>query len=142
MIQILQTTLDCSNESMLKIIYLIKKIIDLVGIFVPIILIIWCMWDALRNMISQNGWDQKIIKKMINRFIAAVCVFIIPTILNFVLNVLGENGYEVGTCWKEATKSGINNAEKKDIKNSDEIKKTAKSIINKRKKLTKKWGKK
>ena len=134
MIQILQTTLDCSNESMLKIIYLIKKIIDLVGIFVPIILIIWCMWDALRNMISQNGWDQKIIKKMINRFIAAVCVFIIPTILNFVLNVLGENGYEVGTCWKEATKSGINNAEKKDIKNSDEIKKTAKSIINKRKK--------
>lgn len=142
MIQILYTELNCNDQSMLKIIYLIKNILNLIGIVIPIILIIWCLWDSIQNMISQNGWDQKIIKKIINKFIAAVLAFMIPTIINFVLDILGENGYQVGTCWKEATKEGVKNAEQSDIGFSENIIKAGETIIDLRKQLAESWGKK
>lgn len=141
MLQILYTNLNCQDEGLLKIVYLIKTTLNLVKIFVPIILIIWCMWDALRNVISQNGWDKKIIKRILNRFIAAVCVFLIPSILNFALGILGENGFEVGTCWVEATDEGIKSAQKSEIKFSDQIESVAARIIELRKELTDEWGK-
>ncbi len=142
MIQILYTELNCNDQSMLKIIYLIKNILNLIGIVIPIILIIWCLWDSIQNMISQNGWDQKIIKKIINKFIAAVLAFMIPTIINFVLDILGESGYQVGTCWKEATKEGVKNAEQSDIGFSENIIKAGETIIDLRKQLAESWGKK
>lgn len=141
MLQILYADIDCNDEGLLKIIYLIKTGLNLVKIFVPIMLIIWCMWDAIRNVISQNGWDQKIIKKLLNRFLAAVCVFLIPSILNFVLGILGENGFEVGTCWQEATDEKIRSIEKTDVAFSEQIETVAEKIKDLRKELTDKWGK-
>lgn len=122
MIQILYTELNCQNESLLKVIYLIKTILNMAQVVIPIILIIWCIWDAIRNMISQNGWDGKIIKRIINKFLAAVFVFVLPTIINIVLELLGQNGYQVGTCWEEASKEKANNtiSIKEEVKNAIE----------------------
>lgn len=88
---------------------LIKQFINIVKIAIPIILIVMGMIDLAKAMMSaDDGAMKKAQGSFVKKLIAGVCVFLVPTILNFVLSVVatGTKGeVEIGnwaTCWDEA----------------------------------------
>ena len=101
------SALTCSNPSVLKMFYLVKTGINLIQIIAPIILIIILMIDGLKSMTSEDGMNQKFISKSTKKILAAVIIFVIPAIINVILDQLGKAGYDKVDCWNQATKEGI-----------------------------------
>jgi len=93
---------------------LIKQLINIVKIAVPIILIIMGIVDLAKAMMSpDDGAMKKSQGSFIKKIIAAVLVFLVPTIINLVLDIiatgtgLDDPGKKVDTgnwadCWKYA----------------------------------------
>jgi TATA-binding protein-associated factor len=92
---------QCDNDT-LKIIHIIKIALDIIKLAVPIILIIFCMVDAIKNVTSKDGFDKKLMNKMVTRLLAAIIVFFVPTLTNIVFAMLGEQNIQLSQCWKEA----------------------------------------
>jgi large-conductance mechanosensitive channel len=73
----------------------------LLQVFVPIILIIWGMMDFAKAVMAQDAENiKKGQKTFIQRLIAAVVVFLIVTIVQLVINILGSvGGTDAQTAW-------------------------------------------
>lgn len=100
--------LDCSCLIM-PVLSLVKKFINLVKILVPIALIIWGIIDMARAMMASSEDNMKKAQSsLINKIFAAVCVFLVPTVLNIVLDIVAigtNNEVDTGnwaTCWTNA----------------------------------------
>lgn len=98
----------CEQQGVIKIFKLIIKILQIVRWAVPIILIVFCVIDVAK--IVTNPDHEKDVKKSItNRLIAAVIVFLVPTLVNLVMNLVSigqgnneNNGYSISSCWQKA----------------------------------------
>lgn len=98
----------CDQQGVIKIFKLIIKILQIVRWAVPIILIVFCVIDVAK--IVANPDHEKDVKKSItNRLIAAVIVFLVPTLVNLVMNLVSigqgnneNNGYSISSCWQKA----------------------------------------
>lgn len=102
--------MNCQRVALLPILSAVRKIILLIQIIVPILLIIWAIFGFVQLM--HNPEQQNGVKKIFNRFIAAVIVFMIPFIVNMVMGLLGDST-SFSSCWKDAkdfkvTGSGYN----------------------------------
>lgn len=100
---------NCDNSTVLKVVLLIKNIIDLIKIFGPILLIIWIIIDIVK-LVSGDMEDEKVKKtkkRIINRFIAVIAIFIIPIIINNTMTSLGKENVESTTCWVNANEKYI-----------------------------------
>lgn len=106
--------LNCDSSSVLKIVLLAKNIINLIQIFGPIILIIWAILDIVKLVSGSLDNEQigKIKKKIINRFLSLIAIFIIPSIVNVVMTSIGQENIESTVCWINANEQYI---EKKKI---------------------------
>lgn len=97
-----------TESSVIKIISIAKTVVRILQILIPIALIIWGTVDLGKAVIA--GEEKKIQearKPFIQRVIAAVIVFLIPWIVEFVMGYV-SNG-EWYDCWKKAdsTLNGI-----------------------------------
>lgn len=100
---------NCDNSTVLKVVLLVKNILDLVKIIGPIILIIWAIIDIVRLVVSDMS-DEKVKstkKKIVNRFLAVILIFVVPTILNVVMTSIGKENIESTSCWINANKEYI-----------------------------------
>jgi hypothetical protein len=94
----LMLAVDCSDPNLAKILGLIKKIVELIQILVPIGLILMGSIDFGKAVISSNeDTIKKEQKKFISRCIAAVLVFLVVVIVNFVMSFVGEDSWR--GCW-------------------------------------------
>ena len=99
----------CDQEGVITVFKVIKTVINVIRIAVPIGIIIWTVIELLKNVINPDDKDSK--KKIFNRIIAAIIVFLIPTIINLALNLVdvglgGNSGskyrYNLSECWRKA----------------------------------------
>ncbi|MDD2496469.1 MAG: hypothetical protein PHE29_14930 [Tissierellia bacterium] len=98
----LMLAVDCSDPNLAKILGLIKKIVELIQILVPIGLILMGSIDFGKAVISSNeDTIKKEQKKFISRCIAAVLVFLVVVIVNFVMGFVGEESWQ--NCWTSAS---------------------------------------
>lgn len=95
----------CNDLDLLKTIYLIKTILNILKIFVPIVLIIMCTFDVYKMILNTSDKSYKFVFK---RLFISVLVFFIPTILNIILVSLGENNFNATPCWVNANEGTIN----------------------------------
>ena len=83
------------------VIYYVTLIVKIFQIVAPIILIVWASVDLFKSVIA--GDEKKIVemrKPILRRFIAAIFVFLVPWIVNSIVN--GFNGSNTWlTCWKK-----------------------------------------
>lgn len=82
------------------VVYYISLFIRIMQIVAPIILIIWASVDLFKSVIASD--EKKIIEKrkpIIQRFVAAVLVFLVPWIVNSIVNNFDSKA-EWFTCWK------------------------------------------
>ena len=104
----------CTDSGFLSVIYFIKKMIDIVFLVLPIILIVMISVDLAKNVMAKGADDMKKNTNIaIKRIIYCVFAFLIPTIVNLVINTVYDLTSNNGTkenallCWKNATKDNI-----------------------------------
>ena len=95
----------CSDTSLAAVLYVIKSILNIIHIIVPILLIISLAINIInltRDPDKKNG-----IKELINKAIAAVVVFFIPTIINaLIIAISGDSNFS--NCWINANNNYSN----------------------------------
>lgn len=105
----------CDVPEVLKVIKIVKIVITIIKIAVPIILIISAMIDLVKAV--TNAELNKITKPIVNKVIAAVLIFLIPTFVNVILTItMTENNYN--KCFSDATDENIRAIY---IRNMDEL---------------------
>ena len=77
----------CENSSILSMLLLVKNFLNLLTIIVPIVLILYTMLDLIKNQIDV---DKKYLKVIGKRFIYAILIFLVPTIINLIVNNIDE----------------------------------------------------
>ncbi len=85
----------CSDPDIMHIISVFKTLLNIARIAVPVMLIIFIMIDVVKTIVSSDVDTKKLSKSIIKRIIAAVVVFLIFPIGNFVLQNLpvSDDGY-------------------------------------------------
>ncbi len=89
----------CSDPALAGVLTVVKRILLLIQIIAPILLIIAAS-VKLTHMVK-NPDDKKKTKIIINSFIAALVIFLIPVIVNVLMLALGENT-NISSCWNNA----------------------------------------
>lgn len=94
----------CGDETVKQVMGIVKLIMNIICIIVPIVLIIMGSFDLFKAVTA--GKDEDIKKKqqtLIKRIIAGVIVFLVPTIVTVLMNLIGVKDWK--ECWNNADKN-------------------------------------
>lgn len=105
---ILITTSDCSQPALLGILSALKSGLKIIQIAGPIILIIALIVGFTKG--TMNPEEKNFKKKIFNSVLALVIMFALPTLVDTVMNVLGEN-FTISECWQAIDKSNTNDGD-------------------------------
>ncbi len=111
----------CDLPDVLKVMRIVKIVITIIRILVPIILIVSVMIDFVRAV--TNAELNKITKPMINKVIAAILIFLIPTFVKLIANIAGNNGeYEkcLGNITSETIEAAYDEKAEELVKRAEE----------------------
>ena len=97
----------CDVPEVLKVMRIINIVINIIKIAVPIILIVAATIELVRAV--TNAELNKITKPMVNKVIAAVIIFLIPTFVRVIARVVGNNG-EYEKCLADISRETIRDA--------------------------------
>ena len=104
----------CESSGFLTVLHMVLIIVNILKLAVPLVLIGMLTMD-IYPLIGNPGEVSKVVKKSKNRLIAAILIFFVPTIMQIILNALGDST-TVSTCYDHATDTGYiedrKNAEK------------------------------
>lgn len=85
----------------------VKNILNIIKIFVPVLLIIACMIEITKIIAGDVEKQAENKKKIINKILAAIVVFLVPTFVNMIMNYLAGTDIESTSCWKNANQEYI-----------------------------------
>ena len=95
----------CENPSILRVFLVLKNIIQIIYVVVPALLVIIAVIGLGKSAIAGKPAEE--LKKeasiIIKRTIAALIVYMIPTLLSFLLSLTGESFEELKVCNENAT---------------------------------------
>ncbi len=85
----------CSDADIMHILSVFKTLLNIVRVLVPVILIIFIMIDIVKTTSSSEVDTKKLSKSIITRVIAAIIIFLIFPIGNFILENIpsADTGY-------------------------------------------------
>ena len=97
----------CDNGDVLSVFRIVNIIIMIIKVAVPILLIIVGMVTLMKTIKTGNeDLLAKAKKQLVSNCIAAVIIFLVPTLVNVIVKTNGvENGYK--DCLTSATEEGI-----------------------------------
>ena len=73
------------NQKLLPLLSFLGKILDIIHIAIPIALIVFVTLDLAKAVLSQdNDMVSKTVRSIRNRVIAALAIFFLPTIVEYV----------------------------------------------------------
>ncbi len=102
----------CEISSVLKVIYFIEKILNVLLFIIPICLILMISVDLLKNVIAQDTEQmKKNFNLAIKRIIMTVFLFLVPNIVYFVVSLLGDLGVPYTNCLLNANLDKISELE-------------------------------
>ena len=99
--------LQCNDPTLLPVISVIQNIFQIIQILGPILAIVSLMILFFRLMVTPQDPDDpkkdnwRIKHSIKNAFIALILLFLIPTLVDLTMTVMGEN-FSVSSCWKAA----------------------------------------
>lgn len=95
---ILEVVKVCGETEVLQVMAIVRLIMNVICIAVPIVMIVLGSMDLFKAVTA--GKDEEIKKKqsvLIKRVIAGVLVFLVPTIVSVLMNLIGVAEWR--TCW-------------------------------------------
>lgn len=107
---------NCGPSGLLRVLYFIKLIFDILFTLIPICLIILLIIDFSKMVISNDeGSQKKLFNLTIKRLISAVLVYFVPVFVNIFNVALGTLGVEFSHCYTDVTLDAINVLEAEEI---------------------------
>ena len=101
----------CDNGDVLSAFRMVKIFINIIRIAVPIILIVSLILDYTKAMTSSDtDVLSNIFKLSLNKLVAAIVIFIMPTIVNITINIVDKNGDTYLSCFKNTDRESIDEA--------------------------------
>ena len=91
---------NCNNYAIANLFNIIQKAFNILQILVPIIAILALALHVVKSVTKPD--DKKNFSRYKNWIIALVIIFALPTIVDTVMNILGEN-YSISACWNYAS---------------------------------------
>lgn len=89
----------CEEIAVLRTVLFIKELLKIVTFTIPIILILMISLDFAKNIIANKDDDmRKNVQLVLKRLIYAVALFLVPTIVNFAIESLGNFDTEYKEC--------------------------------------------
>lgn len=121
--------IECNHYGIVEVIYLIKSVLNVIRIIVPIILIIICMIDVIKVVTGDMEKNKKWTRKFVQKILAASVVFLLPTIISIVMNVVEGIDLMDEACWSEATPEKIEMLKQQAIEDSKQSDKDINSSL-------------
>lgn len=91
---------NCGPSPLLKILYFIKILLDIVLFLIPIGLIVFLSVDLGKAMISgDESTQKKVVQLAAKRILYAIVIFLVPVIVSFSNSMLGDLGVNYSVCW-------------------------------------------
>lgn len=101
----------CSNPEVLEVMRIINVIILFIQIAVPILLILTGMTTLMSTIkVGNDDLLAKAKKQLVSNCIAAVIIFLVPTLVNVLARLSSNDGNSYLSCLKNATIENINQA--------------------------------
>lgn len=99
----------CEDSGILSVILIAKNVLDIISLIVPIILIVLMSVEVGKVVFAGDVSKTipKVKKSVVSKCIAAVAIFFVPSLVNLLLSMLGQNSYTAGVCWENANSSTI-----------------------------------
>lgn len=96
------TDVDCqSGSTLVNVIAIVRLVMNIICVAVPIIMILMGTIDLFKAVTAGKDDDIKNKQKaLITRIIAGVLVFLVPTIVSVLMNLIGVSKWR--TCWNSA----------------------------------------
>lgn len=92
----------CSDTTMLQVMGIVRFIMRVICIIVPIVMIVLGTIDLFKAVTAGKEEDiKKKQKALITRLIAGILVFLVPTIVTVLFNLIGFGDWK--TCWNNAS---------------------------------------
>ena len=95
----------CNNSGVLGIFYLCKLAMQIICYTAPVILILTIMIRLIKSLIS-NEESGLTFKSIINKIVISVIIFIVPTMVNLILTLVGGS-LDYQNCLEMATLENI-----------------------------------
>ena len=96
---ILDVMETCNNTALSTVLPVVKGIMKMIQFAVPVALLIAFTIQFVRLTINPEEKDS--FRKILNKLIAAVIVFVLPFLINAVMGIVGEST-EFTNCWVNA----------------------------------------
>lgn len=119
---------NCGPSAVLRILYFLKLIFDILFIAIPIGLIILLTIDFAKMVVwSDEGKRKKAFNLAMKRIMYAVFIFFVPTIISVFCGILSEVGAKYTDCYTDLNIDAINRLayEEKAIKEAEKAAKLA-----------------
>ncbi len=102
MIKFLVTTNDCSDFALANILSTVHTIVQMICIIVPVILILSVIISLVGFLINPDAKNKG--SNIIHKILAAIIVFLLPTIVDTTMALLSYAGtnndsFQVAACW-------------------------------------------
>ena len=119
---ILEVVSACNDYALAHIFMIIQKAFNILQILVPIMAIISLAVSFVKITLNPDGKKNNL-NLVKNCVIALVIVFMLPTIVNAVMGLMGDS-YSISSCWNnaegiyragESNYNGTNEGEKKPV---------------------------
>ena len=81
--------LFCDTLLSVRLIYLLKVTLNLIRFVIPILLIVKITIDVYKGILNGNDEKQEILKKSSSRIIAAILIFLVPTLISLLFSFIG-----------------------------------------------------
>ena len=94
----------CKDYGLVSILDITRRIFDFIQLIVPIILIIMMVIQFVHLSINPELKDG--FRRILNKFIATVIIFVLPILIDAVLGLM-PNTFTVSACWEEAKSMGV-----------------------------------
>ena len=89
----------CHDAGIISLLSIVKNIMDIIQIVVPILLIVYLSIQLTRMVV--NPEEKKGMNKIKNQILATILVFVVPVIINAVMNIMPQS-FQVSACWNVA----------------------------------------
>ena len=101
----------CESSGVLRTFYILKICLSLVTTILPIIVILMFIINAFKAVVDGKSDSLKEVFSLnVKRLVAALIVFLIPSMLDFIFTSLVTIESDFSSCWINSTLEGITNA--------------------------------
>ena len=105
----------CTNYNFLSIMYIFKQMLNVVRVMVPVLIIVLGSFDFFKAVMASKDEDMaKLKKQFVTRLTAGIMVFLVPTLISFSLNIIGQSemlDVKIANCFVSANPNKIKELE-------------------------------